>query len=224
MPHAAENSSKRCTAVVITQRLISRIMCIVVSFHAFSTAFRWRHRLLAAGRRRAARDRAGRTRLASFGARKKVGTWSGCPGGGLRQDQWRERNIMVEIQKFCKMLSRGSGHGKSVGFAVSHPFTGKDDTMAGTHHHSKRARSRLSLSAPAARFAIVPRAHFWRFLRKRWQRIRALRRASEPGRAQLESGGSEFGFRTQTNAGHRLPPPLYRSMRLPAGVDAAHVI
>lgn len=69
-------------------------------------------------------------------------------------------------------------------------------------------RSRLSFSAPAARFAILPRAHFWRFLRKRWRRLRALRRASEPGRAQLESGSNEFGFWTQTNAGHRLPPPL----------------
>ena len=142
MPHAAENSFKRCTAVVITQRLISRIMCIVVSFNAFSTAFRWRHwfpRLLPAERRRAARDRIGRTRPVFLRALKKVGAWSGRRLVGLRQGRQRERNIMVEMQKFCKKLSRGSGHGKSFGFAVSHPFTGKDDTMAGTHHHSKRA-------------------------------------------------------------------------------------
>ena len=96
-------------------------------------------RLLAARRRRAARVRAGRAKPVFLGAVKKVGAWSGRPGVGLRQGRRRERNVMAEIQKFRKMLSRAGGHGKSFGFAVSHPFTGKDDTMARTHYYSKRA-------------------------------------------------------------------------------------
>ena len=51
------------------------------------------------------------------------------PVVGLRQGRRRDRNITVEIQKFCKMLSLKFGHGKSVGFGINHPFYRK-----GRHH------------------------------------------------------------------------------------------
>ena len=138
MLHAAENGFKRCTLPKCFSKGSFHDLC-ALSFHSIrfrpssdggtdSSAPRGRTPTRRAGS-------CGRTKPVFLGAVKKVGAWSSCPVVGLRRGRRRERNIMVEIQKFCKMLSRVSGHGKSFGFAVSHPFCRKE------RHHGRTASS-----------------------------------------------------------------------------------